>query len=91
MRHKAKVVNVTPNYVEQEAFYNGHKLQFRDYRNGRVEFKFTDELAQSYGVKNIQELIKELGIQNEVAIGGIPEWVVIGSNGIYWECQMNIN
>lgn len=91
MKSKKKINN-TPEYREQKGYYRGHLIQFRTYNHiNKTEIKFTDDLAQAYGFKDVQELIDNLGIRNEVAIGGVPEWIELTPDGIRWEGKMNVN
>lgn len=92
MKPETKIIKETPEYREQEGYYRGNLVQFRVYKHiDKTEIKFTDDLARAYGVKDVQGLIDKLGIRNEVAIGGIPEWIELTPNGIRWEGKMNIN
>lgn len=92
MKPETKIVNETSEYKEQEGWYRGNLIQFRVYKRiERMEIRFTNDLARAYGLKDVQELIDKLDIRNEVAIGGIPDWVELAPDGIRWEGKMNVN
>lgn len=88
-----KLVRKTTDYRFFETFYEGIRIELRQSESdGKVEFRFTDGFARANGYRNLTELIRECQAENEVAIGGMPEWVEYTREGIIrWEKMMFLN
>lgn len=87
-----KTLKETPEYIEQEALLNRNLLQYRVYKKEcKMEFRFTDDFARSWGAKDLDDLIYKLNMQHEVAITGLPEWVEVKNDSIHWEKKANLN
>lgn len=89
---KVKILKDSPEYIECQAMFGKELLQCRTYKkDGKVEFRFTDAFARSYGAKDLNDLIRKLNMQHEVAITGLPEWVEVTRDSIRWEKKTILN
>lgn len=92
MNPKVRTLKETPEYIEQEALLGIKRLQYRVYKKEcKMEFRFTDDFARSWGAKDLDDLIYKLNMQHEVAITGLPEWVEVKNDSIHWEKKANLN
>ncbi|WP_289160493.1 hypothetical protein [uncultured Parabacteroides sp.] len=92
MNPKVRTLKETPEYIEQEALLGIKRLQYRVYKKEcKTEFRFTDDFARSWGAKDLDDLIRKLNMQHEVAITGLPEWVEVKKDFIRWEKKADLN
>lgn len=92
MNPKVRTLKETPEYIEQEALLGIKRLQYRVYKKEcKMEFRFTDDFARSWGAKDLDDLIRMLNMQHEVAITGLPEWVEVKKDSIRWEKKADLN
>lgn len=92
MNPKVRTLKETPEYIEQEALLGIKRLQYRVYKKEcKTEFRFTDDFARSWGAKDLDDLVRKLNMQHEVAITGLPEWVEVKKDSIRWEKKADLN
>lgn len=72
-------------YDMYESFYDGERQEFRCWKDGRFDIKFTDEFARANGYKDRITMAKETGVYDYLCAfyGGLPDWVHLNGEGEY--------
>ena len=84
MKPEIKLIESGPMYNLYESYYDEERQEFREWRDGRFEIKFTDEFARANGYKDRDDMAAQTGVRETLLAfyGSLPEWVSL-NNGEY--------
>lgn len=81
MNPELKLIDQCTDYDLYESFYEGERQEFRAWKDGRFEIKFTDAFARANGYKSRGDMAAQTGVKETLLAfyGTLPEWLSLSN------------